>query len=82
MRRYVYALAALVAVSAAVAIAPPQEPQIVPTPPPTTALQPNGPPITPPVPEPSTLTIALVSAAAVGSMRLLRRKSRLLRRES
>ncbi len=35
----------------------------------------NGPTITSATPEPATLTIALVSAAAAGSYRLLRKKS-------
>jgi hypothetical protein len=61
------------------AVAPPQQPPppIVPSPPsttPPTTTGPGGGPTPPPTPEPATLTIALVSAAAIGSVRLLRRK--------
>jgi hypothetical protein len=64
---------ALLVIGTAVAIAPPQDPNIIPTPP-TTPLTPIGPPVPPPVPEPSSLTIVVLSAAAAGSLRLLRRK--------
>jgi len=68
----------LAVTGSAIAVAPPQgpPPSIVPSPPPTTSVGPTGPPTSPPpsTPEPATLTIALVSAAAAGSFRLLRRK--------
>jgi hypothetical protein len=81
MRYLCTAFAALALAGAVLAIAPPQgpPPSIVtsPTtkPPPTTGSGgggPSGPPVTP---EPSTLTIALVTVAAAGTARFLRRKN-------
>jgi len=87
MRYYSAVLVALVLAGAGLAIAPPQgpPPSIVPSPPITVPMPPTTPPPTtgghvgpgggPTTPEPSTLTIALVSAAAAGSLRFLRRKN-------
>jgi hypothetical protein len=69
-------LLTLLIAGAALAVAPPVDPSIVPSPPTTGGpkvipFDPSGPPD---APEPATITIAVVSAAAAGAYRLLCRR--------